>query len=810
MKRPLLTVALLYVSGLLIAEFVPFDLTGLLCCSLAVGVGAVVFARVRPYLLPALLILVGAVNLALHKAVLSPCDLRVLFGETPALATVRGRLVQTPSNRLYEFDQTENWRTVGQIEVESIRRNGSDWEPAFGRVAFSVPGVLAPEFHAGARVEVTGVVAPPKLPIAEGIFDYRSYLTRQGIYYQLRSETTNGWRLAHDNNSARTPPLSDRFVVWAKGALARGLPDEDEPLQLLRAMTLGFRPALTDEVALPFMRSGTMHIFAISGLHVALIAGMLVSLLRAVQMPRSVCGLIVIPLLWFYTAATGWHASAIRATVMMSVVIFGWMLKRPADLLNSLGAAALLILIWQPFQLFQASFQLSFAVVLSLALLTPHFEKLWQRLTRPDPFLPDELRPRWQRWLLRPAYWLGAALATSLAAWLGSAPLIAHYFHLVTPVTLFANVMVVPLASLALASALASIVTCGWFPACATLFNHSAWFWMLLVSKVSQTAAALPFGHFYVRSPPPIAFVFYYGLLVTVLSGWSKDRKARMWLGPSLAIVGVLTAVQWVHERNATRLTVLPLGGGHAVYVESGLFGKNLLVDCGSSSAAEFILQPFLRARGVDRLHVLVLSHGHANQIGGGPLITEQFRPAQITTNTAKFRSLVYQRTIAQLASAPTRWLGVGRGDTLGPWRVVHPEPDDKFQHADDASLVLSGTIGGTRVLLLSDLGWSGQRVLLERNPDLTADIVVSGLPTYGQPVAEALLEVVKPKLVIVADSEFPATRRATSELRRRLSGRPFQVLYTSQVGSVRITFGKNTWKLHTAFSPHTPSSEMR
>src|SRR4029077_7095626 len=117
------------------------------------------------------------------------------------------------------------------------------------------------------------------------------------------------------------PPVADRFLAWAQPTLARGLPGEDESLRLLWAMSLGWKTALTSEINEPFMRSGTMHIFAISGLHIALIAGILVSLLRVAQVPRGWCGLAVIPSIWFYTAATGWQSSAIRSTVMMTVVI---------------------------------------------------------------------------------------------------------------------------------------------------------------------------------------------------------------------------------------------------------------------------------------------------------------------------------------------------------------------------------------------------------------------------------------------------------------------------------------------------------
>src|SRR5207247_8918344 len=94
-------------------------------------------------------------------------------------------------------------------------------------------------------------------------------------------------------------------------------------------------------------------------------------LLRAFGLTRATCGLLILPLIWFYTGLTGWPASAIRASIMLTVVVVGWALKRPSDLINSLFAAALIILIWQPQQLFQAGFQLSFFVVLCIILTLP-------------------------------------------------------------------------------------------------------------------------------------------------------------------------------------------------------------------------------------------------------------------------------------------------------------------------------------------------------------------------------------------------------------------------------------------------------
>src|SRR6185503_19162771 len=119
---------------------------------------------------------------------------------------------------------------------------------------------------------------------------------------------------------------------------------------------------------------------------------------------------------------------------MIAVVFGSWLLKRPGDILNSLFVAALIILAWDPRQLFQAGFQLSFLVVLCIILTMPLFQRVGDRILQPDPLLPEVLRPRWQKLLHRPAHYVLGLFSVSVAAWLGSIPLVAYYFHLVTPV----------------------------------------------------------------------------------------------------------------------------------------------------------------------------------------------------------------------------------------------------------------------------------------------------------------------------------------------------------------------------------------
>jgi len=806
MKRPLVSVALCYGSGLLLAEFFQPPLFALFLVTFIALALALIWSRARSHLLWPLLILAGWTNLVSRTAIISPHDLRRVMNDAAALVTVRGTLAETPSLRVFERDEQESWRTLAQVRVTELRQ-GTNWEPATGPIVVSTMGALSADFFQGRAVEITGILARPASPVADGLFDYRTYLARQGIHFQLKANSTNAWLVLPGGRIS--PPLSDRFLAWSQRILARGLPNEDASLRLLWAMTLGWKTALTNEVNEPFMRSGTMHIFAISGLHIALIAGILVSLLRVMQLSRAWCGLVVIPLIWFYTAATGWQSSAIRSTVMMTVIIGGWALKRPSDLLNSLAAAAFIILLWDPQQLFQASFQLSFFVVLSIALFLPPLEKVRDRLLQPDPLLPPALIPRWQRWLGTPLRWLTTAFATSLAAWLGSLPLTAYYFHLFSPVTLLANLVVVPLSSAALACNLGSLICGNWLPWATEMFNHSGWFWMLAMTKVSHWATLLPGAFRYVPSPPLAGFVIYYALLIGVLSGWLFARHRRVWSSVAIVIVVALSLWHWQKARAEFQLTILPLNGAHSVFVDGPGRKDDWLIDCGNTNSVEFVTKPFLRAQGVNRVPRLLLTHGDLRYIGGTEILDTLFGVGKIYTSSIRFRSAKYRDLMSNLEQTPGRCHIINRGDEAGVWRVLHPEAGDKFPQADDNALVLLGDFHGTRVLLLSDLGRPGQDSLLARQRDLRADIVVAGLPEQTEPLCDALLDAIQPRLIIVADSEFPATKRASPRLRKRLAQRNATLLYTRFNGAVTVTVGKSGWKLRAMDGQHFSSSNL-
>jgi competence protein ComEC len=785
-KQPLLPVVLWFVAGILLADRVPFQPAGLFGLALAVASLAIFWGRSRPVLLAALIFLAGAVDLTRQTAVISPIDLRSLFGEQDAIVTLRGRLSSTPSLRISDYQGQSTTRAHVEIQVIGVKPLDQPWQPALGRVAASAPEAVAGKLFAGQTVEVFGVLRRPRGPQAEGLFDYREYLRRQQIHFQLQTRFPDDWNIV---DSPARAPLADRFRAWGRQTLALGLPGEDESLRLEWALTLGWKTALTDEVAEPFIRASTYHIFAVDGLRMAILFGIFFALSRALNLSRPASGLVLLPLLWFYTALTGWPASAIRATVMLTVVVLGWSLKRPADLLNSLFAAALGILLWQPQQLFQAGFQLSFLVVLSILLVLPPLERLGQWLLLPDPLLPPGLLPRWRKILGGPLRFLMDIFLVSLAAWLGSIPLAACYFHIFTPVSAFANLLAVPLCALVLTANIGSLLLAAWLPAGAVLFNHAGWFLMECIRVTSAWFASWPGAYAYVPAPGWFAIGLYYFALLGLMTGWLFRPG---WRGLKMSALAALFAVWGVlcwREHSASRLTVLPLDGGSAILCDRPGHRDDLLVDCGPEAEAKSVLTPFLRSQGEGHLPRLLLTHGEARFVGGAETIRQTFSVNQIAISPVRFRSPVYQRILEHFTNDMT----ISRGDLIAGWTVLHPAADDHFPLADDNALVLRADFSGVRVLLLSDLGRAGQDALLARNPDLHADILVAGQPAKGEALCEALLNVVRPRVIVITG---PGRYGAGREFSGRLARRGVPVIYADEAGAVTVSLRAGRWEI--------------
>jgi competence protein ComEC len=623
----------------------------------------------------------------------------------------------------------------------------------------------------GNQVRLFGVaerIAPPRNP---GEFDMRRYLARQDVHHGLLVRyTENGRILSHSGgNPIRRAAQQSRN--WMQAALARGLEDSPEIHGLISGMVLGARDETPDEIEEQFQQTGTLHLFAVSGLNVAIVAQLLWIIAIAARIPRRWAIALIIPALFFYAAITGLNTSSVRAALMGAILLGGFFVERRVLPVNSVAAAAFLILCYDTNQLFSPGFQLSFAVVLAIIILADPLYRFLLRWWEPDPFLPRSFVGNIPRLAQRGWQAVARGLSVSLAAWIGSTPLILPYFHLITPVSLLANLVVVPIAFLVLAVGLMSLLVAAFAPALTITLNNANWSlaWVILGSV--QLLARAPASHFYLERPH-----------------WPDGAH--------------------------TELTALDLNEGAAVHVRTA--GAHWLFDPGGERDFKRVLRGYLRSRGVNRLDGLLLTHGDATHIGGAGAVLNAFRPRQVVDSPSPDRSIVHRRLIFQCAERSIRRELVGAGDEfrLSPdvtARILFPLPDSRARIADDQALVVQLVLpGNTRVLLMSDSGEATERALLAGQRNLRSDLVVKGQHHSGVSGSPEFLQAVRPEAIIATARESAENQRIKEDWAEMVGARGIKLLRQDRTGAVRVRFFHDHWEATSFLETETFRSTSR
>ncbi|MDP4879917.1 MAG: ComEC family competence protein, partial [Opitutales bacterium] len=394
------------------------------------------------------------------------------------------------------------------------------------------------EIVRGQKLQVTGVLYPIIVEVGEDSFE--SYLKAIGIHY--RFERTS------ELTVLKAPAAFDRFCMQMNERfqeyLRLGAPADTHLTKIYVAMLLGRKGELTDEQNDRFRMTGTMHFFAISGLHIGVIATVIAQCLMLIRVPRHLSPFIGLPLLYLYVEITGASPSAVRAFIMAAFFWASYAIVRQRSPIGALAASAVAVLIIVPEQLWSLGFQLSYIVVLSILLFgIPLYEALGQRY-RPYKLLPEANWSSQQRTIA----WLSDKLlllfAISFSAWLASTPLSAGLFGFIAPGAILLNMLLVYLAALTITGGVIglSFATVGLTALCGFL-NHSAWVCLAAMDNLVRANITIPGSIIHCdQFPQSISYLTVVGFL-SILIWLHQDRmrfKTRaVLIAPSFVILMV-------------------------------------------------------------------------------------------------------------------------------------------------------------------------------------------------------------------------------------------------------------------------------
>jgi competence protein ComEC len=293
----------------------------------------------------------------------------------------------------------------------------------------------------------------------------------------------------------------------------------------MNGIVLGASSELPPDLEDDFVRTGTAHILSTSGLHVGMLAAMLIFLLRLCPIPRRLAYLLAIGGLIVFAVMAGCRPAIVRSVIMASIFLLGYVFEREPDLRNTLACAALALLVYDPQNLFDAGFQMSFVTVLTIVLALPRLQGLLGRQREiPPDMRPERKAARYAGNSLVGAFWI------SLAAQLGAAPLTAYYFNQGAPIALLANLLIMPLIPFVIGLGLLAPLAGAIAPWLAWPLDECLYLTLLGVNGLVQGCATLPGAGIALASPSLLALSVYYlalfgGLLYAPQHGNNASQK---------------------------------------------------------------------------------------------------------------------------------------------------------------------------------------------------------------------------------------------------------------------------------------------
>lgn len=467
------------------------------------------------------------------------------------------------------------------------------------------PPVLKP----GDRISIVGRLSDAFEERNPGEFDYRRYLRLHDVY---KIFYVSGYDktiiLSHDNLNYFEQNILYPAKEYALNNIDKQL--SGDRAAYLKGLVTGERSDISREMREAFINTGVMHLIAVSGLNVAYIIITITLLLTLFRVPEKYRVFVMIPVLIFYCLFTGAPASIVRATIMGILFLISISIQRKTNFFNIVGISALIILMYDPKQLFDPGFVLSYSAVISMVFFYNRFEKLLK-----EKF--EELQ-RSGRQHIRIIL---VMFLTTLAAQIGTLPITAMYFGKISIISLFANLVVVPFANLALAIGFFQILTGIFSDYMSSVIAEANN--LLLTAQLGfiEWCASFDFAYVDFFGFNIYNIIIYFTCLILIITSIRNNIVFRIALCILLIISVPLVNFKFKDE---TKVTIIDVGHGNCTLIQTSN-GKNILIDAGirtrTFNSSERTIISFLKRSGVNKIDLFIISNDKNSQGGAAHLI---------------------------------------------------------------------------------------------------------------------------------------------------------------------------------------------
>ena len=720
MKRPILYITIAFASGIALASLFsipisyPIALSALFMALACILSGKNITSHISLYFA----VLFFGIAYYANSCIIPLDHISRMAADDPKHIYVRGVVADDPVIEMSFYNQN---KAVFLLKTKAFAENGL-WKKIRGYVKV-VSYANAGDFSFGDEVVLEGELSKINGLKNPGVFDYSKYLKLKDIYCSLKVASESEIKVIKPHSVFSVSGAAYSFRHW----ITKSIDGRFDKLHggFLKSIITGDRAQLGEKIKDDFIKTGTVHVIAISGLNIAFIAAILLWLLGILRIPKKAAVLLTLFFLIFYALATGSNPPIMRAVLMFAALTVGYIIQRDSDMLNTLSAAAFLMLLYNPKELFDPSFQLSFASVGSIVIFMPLLTD-WLKLNRIK-----------RRSFLNNAriFILGGA-AVSAAAWIGSSPLTAMYFNMVSPISFIANLLIVPALSILTGLAFAFLALnplCGYAGGAISLIIkilEDAIFW------INHMMAQAPLAYFRVQAPSVYLCALYYSTVFLLLLPRKKYFVFAILILCNITVWGTV-----ISGNKYLEIAFLDVGQGDSAFIRTPS-GANILID-GSSGGVEdkfdigrSVIAPYLWNKGVFKIDAVIVTHFHEDHLGGILYLINNFKiGCVIDSGAGASESFIYYRYMRALSDRKIKHLIARRGDSIGTLGgvdlyILNPEEGSGLLDSNDNSIVIKLNYKTFSAIFCGDIKEAAIDKLMPYKEFLKSDVVK--VPHHG------------------------------------------------------------------------------
>ncbi|WP_053957586.1 DNA internalization-related competence protein ComEC/Rec2 [Inediibacterium massiliense] len=633
------------------------------------------------------------------------------------------------------------------------------------------------DYIVGKRVFIKGKVTKPKGRRNPNMFDYSMYLKMKkidGVVYSHKIKILGEGKIFPIWIMSKN--IKNKLIYFVQNIMPK------EEGDMLLGIILGNKEGLDEKVYKTFQRVGVAHILAVSGMHVGILYLFSNKLLK--RFPVYIRIVFQSLILWAYAFITGGSSSVVRAVLMLHIFFIAPLLNRRYDSLSGISAIAFLLLIINPMYIIDMGFVLSFSAAFSIIILYKPIDKklVW---------IPNKVRKY---------------LVASIAAQIGTMPIVAYHFFYISFGAFIVNIPVAILAGLIVPMGFIMIII-GFFNIfIASLLGIIISYLLKIMIFLCNLVDHMPFSSIEVVSPYWTFFLFYYGSIAF----WISKRKFKM---SKNKIIGMITGIYIVsigiyHIIPAKmQINFLDVGQGDCILIQTPMH-KNILIDGGGSLKKEIdigenVVVPCLRRNGIGKINMMFLSHAHKDHIDGLIRVFDHMKVHNMFIG-ANCKDSIEEKILREKCRIhKTRVYEILRNDTINieqnlSFQILHPKDHmTTLSEANNDSLVMLMKYKGVGVLFTGDIEKETEEEIVKEYSDLHVDILKVGHHGSATSSTDVFIQHIKPRIGViqVGKNHFGHPNQSILD---EFSKNKVKIFRNDENGAVIMVIDKNKVKVNT------------